>query len=196
MTSLISLILAYKYLILFPLVVIEGPLVMMISGFLVKLGYLDFILTFLVLLIGDLFADVFWYGMGHWFGMSFIKKFGKFFNITEQGVEKVKNIFLKYHSTILFVSKVTIGLGFALVTLVTAGLVKIPLRRFTFWNALGGLLLTSGLMLIGFSLGNFYLKVDGILGKLSVLALFVVVFIALVGIAKYMRHKFSTKDFL
>ena len=93
MSTIIGLILSYKYFILFPLAFIEGPFVMMISGLLVRLGYLNFILAYILLMTGDLFEDIVWYGVGRKFGMPFIKKFGKFFNITEQAVVKVENIF-------------------------------------------------------------------------------------------------------
>ena len=196
MPPLVNLILTYKYFILFPLAVIEGPFVMMISGLLVKLGYLNFLYAYVLLMTGDLLGDVLWREIGYKFGMAFVRKFGKFFNIGEQDIQKVKNIFLKYDSAIIFLSKITMGLGFALVTLITAGLAKIPFRRFLLWNALGGLVWTAGLMMIGFYLGNFYLKVNGVLGKLSVLSLIVVVFVVLASIAKYVRGRLSTKDSL
>ncbi|HEV7423611.1 MAG TPA: VTT domain-containing protein, partial [Candidatus Paceibacterota bacterium] len=138
--------------------------------------------------------DIAWYGLGYKFGMNFVKRFGKFFTIGEQDIQKIKNVFVKYDSMILFLSKITMGLGFALVTLITAGLVKIPLKKFVLWNALGGLVWTAGLMLIGFSFGNFYLKVNSVLGKLGVLSLIVVVFVVLASIARYVRGRVSKKD--
>jgi membrane protein DedA with SNARE-associated domain len=193
---MIELLITYKYFIIFPLAFFEGPFVMMISGLLVKLGYLDFFLAYALLMTGDWVADMGWYGLGYKFGMPFVRKYGKFFNITEQNIEKVKQIFLKYDASILFISKITMGFGFALVTLVTAGLVKIPFRRFAFWIAIGGFLWTAGLMTIGFSLGNFYLQANSALEKLSVLALFVVVFMLLTGLAKYVRGQLVIKNSL
>jgi membrane-associated protein len=125
--------------------------------------------------------------------MSFVRKFGKFFGITEENISKVKDIFHKYDSTILFLSKITMGLGFSLVTLITAGLVKIPLKRFAFWNALGEIIWVGGLMAIGFYLGNFYLQADNIMGKVGILASFVIIFILLVSIARQVHDKLSLK---
>jgi membrane protein DedA with SNARE-associated domain len=193
---MIELLLTYKYFIIFPLAIVEGPFVMMICGLLVKLGYLNFTLAFILLMTGDLLGDIIWYGIGYKFGMTFVKKFGKFFGIGEENIQKVKSIFHKYHAAILFLSKITMGLGFALVTLVTAGLSKIPFRRFVFWNALGGIVWTAALMLVGFYLGNFYLKVNGVLGIFSTLALFVVVFIVLISIARYVRKRIVAKNSL
>jgi membrane protein DedA with SNARE-associated domain len=186
---MIELIETYKYFILFPLAFVEGPFVMMISGLLVRLGYLNFFAAYALLMTGDWCADMGWYGLGYKFGMPFVKKFGKYFDITEHNIEKVKKIFTKYDSMIIFVSKITMGMGFALVTLVTAGLVKIPFKRFTFWNGLGGLIWTGFLMTIGFSLGNFYLQMNSVLGKISILALLVVIFIILTSLAKHARRK-------
>ncbi|MDD5721131.1 MAG: DedA family protein [Candidatus Pacebacteria bacterium] len=195
-TSIISLILSLKYLILFPIVVLEGPLVMMVSGFLVKLGYLNFLYTYLVLVMGDLFGDILWYELGNVFGMRFVNKFGKFFNVAEQNILKVKKIFHKHSAKILFISKITMGFGFSLVTLITAGLVKIPIKKFIFWNALGELVWVAVLMSIGFYLGNFYLKVDSFLGKLGILSLIVIIFVVLVSITRYVRNKMPIDESL
>ena len=175
---------------------IEGPFVMMISGLLVKTGQLDFVPTYILLMTGDLTGDMGWYGVGYLWGMPFVRKFGKFFNVTEENVEKVRSIFHRYNATIIFLSKITMGLGFALANLITAGLSKIPFKRFVFWNALGGLLWTAGLMAIGFSLGNFYLKLNGIFGLMSTFASFVIVFIILMNMAKYVRNKVMNKNSL
>jgi len=190
MSLVISLMLSYRYFILLPLAVIEGPLLMMACGLLVRLGYLNFIPAYALIVIGDLFGDILWYLAGYKFGMPFVRKFGKFFNITEQDVEKVENIFHRHDSAILLLSKMTMGLGFALVTLISAGLVKIPLKKFVFWNALGGLLWTACLMAIGIYLGNFYLTVNSVLGKIGVLSSIVVIFIILISATKYIRSKF------
>src|SRR3954464_8070499 len=108
-----ELILAYKYFLLLPIAVVEGPLVMMISGFFLKLGFLSFLPAYLLLVAGDFIGDILWYGVGYHFGHGFIKRFGKFFSINEKEVATIERLFHKHHNYILFISKITMGFGFA-----------------------------------------------------------------------------------
>lgn len=169
----------------------EGPILAMLCGVLYKLGMVPFTPLYIALMIGDLFGDAFWYWIGYYFGHPFIKRFGKFFSLTESGVASVTRVFHKYKNHILILSKMTMGLGFALVTLVTAGIVKVPFRRYIFLNFIGQFFWTAFLMVVGYYLGNLYIKINGVLGILFVAAILVVVFLGLVGWGKYMREKMS-----
>ncbi len=163
----------------------------MLCGVLYKLGMVPFTPLYIALMIGDLFGDAFWYWIGYYFGHPFIKRFGKFFSPSESGVASVTRVFHKYKNHILILSKMTMGLGFALVTLVTAGIVKVPFRRYIFLNFIGQFFWTAFLMVVGYYLGNLYIKINGVLGILFVAAILVVVFLGLVGWGKYMREKMS-----
>jgi membrane protein DedA with SNARE-associated domain len=169
----------------------EGPILAMICGVLYKLGLVPFAPIYIALIIGDLFGDTFWYCVGYYFGHPFIKRFGKYFSLTESGVASVSRIFHKHENSILLISKMTMGLGFALVTLVTAGIVKIPFKRYISLNFVGQFFWTAFLMVIGYFLGNLYLQINGILGALFVAALMVVFFFGLAGWGKYMKGRIS-----
>jgi len=54
-----SLLLTYKYLILIPLAVVEGPIITVIAGFLITLGYMNIFLVYLIVIAGDLAGDYF-----------------------------------------------------------------------------------------------------------------------------------------
>lgn len=170
---------------------IEGPILAMFCGLLVKLGDAPLWPVYLALMLGDLLGDVVWYYVGYHFGNRFIKRFGHYFSVTEEGVNTIKKIFHKYQSHILIISKVTMGFGFALVTLVTAGLVKIPFRQYFILNFLGQFVWTAILLAVGYLFGNLYLTVNGVLGKMSVIALFIVAFVALLGYGKYMKKRMT-----
>ena len=85
------------------------------------------------------------------------------------------------------------GFGFALVTLITAGIVKIPFRKYLLLNTIGQFVWTSLLLAIGYFLGNFYLYVNSALAKMGILALIVVIFIFLVGYGKFIKNKIEKK---
>ncbi len=191
---LTEILLRYKYAIMVPIAFAEGPIVTLTAGFLARLGYFDILPAFACLAFGDYLGDIMWYGIGYRFGTRFIARWGKYFGITEHSIASVKNLFHRHKNSILLASKVTMGFGFALVTLITAGLVKIPFRRFLLLNAGGQVIWTTSLIAIGYFLGNFYITFDNALGKASVVALFIVICFALFGFGKYIRARIGDKS--
>ncbi len=189
---LIQLVTVHPY-IVYGIIVItacaEGPILSMIGGVLIKLGYFSFWPLYLALMVGDLIGDVIWYYIGRYFGHGFIRRFGKYFDITEESVVKVTNIFHKYKHRILLISKMTNGFGFALVTLMVAGMVKIPFWRYITINIIGQFVWTGLLLSVGYFFGNLYVTVDSILGKISVVAVFILIFAAFLQYKKYLKKK-------
>ncbi len=172
----------------------EGPILSMIFGVLIKLGDFGFLPVYASLMVGDLIGDAVWYYIGHRWGHAFIKRFGKYFSVTEEGVAKVTRIFHKYRHRILFISKISNGFGFALVTLMTAGMVKIPFWRYLSINVVGQFIWTGLLIGVGYFFGNLYLGVSSLLGRMSVVAAFILVFWAFMGYKKYLKTKADTFD--
>ena len=167
----------------------EGPILSMVFGVLLKLGYVSFIPIYTALMVGDLIGDVAWYYIGRHFGHRFIDRFGKYFDITEESVEKVTRFFHKYKHRVLFISKISNGFGFALVTLMTAGMVRIPFWRYLAINLIGQFVWTGLLLGVGYFFGNAYMAVDNVIGKLSIVALFILIIFALNGYKKYLSRR-------
>lgn len=176
------------YAVIIFLSIVEGPVIAMLGGLLLRLGALPhFLPLYISLMAGDLIADTLWYEIGRHFGHRFIARFGKYFSITEKGVETVTRIFHKHTNSILIASKLTAGLGFAQVTLITAGIVRIPYRHYILLNFFGQFFWTGFMVAIGYFLGYLYVAVDDALGRLFILGLFVIAAVALVGYGKYVR---------
>ena len=51
----------YKYLALFPLTRVEGPIITVIMGFFSSLGYINFFFAYAIIVVGDLVGDAFHY---------------------------------------------------------------------------------------------------------------------------------------
>lgn len=168
---------------------VEGPVLSMIFGVLIKLNLFSFIPVYTALMAGDLLGDSIWYYIGYRWGHRFILKYGKYVNITEENVEKVTNIFHKYKHPILFISKISNGFGFALVTLVTAGIVKIPFGRYLLINFLGQFIWSGLLICVGYYFSHFYIQVDNWLGKTFIIAIFILLVISFNGYRKYLKGK-------
>ena len=186
-----QLILQYKYLLMIPVAVIEGPVLSMICGVLVRLGQLNVVLTFLALATGDLIGDAMWYWLGRRYGYSFVSRFGKYFFVTVENIETVRKLFHVYHVRILLLSKVTMGIGFPAATLFTAGLSHIPFWKFMGLNALGQIVWTGLLLGIGFFLGNLYVNVNNIIGILSIAGMMGFILLALFGFGRYLGNRFK-----
>lgn len=182
---------AYRYLIILPLVVIEGPLVMLICGFLIRLGFFEFWLTYLLLVVGDLIGDVVWYYAGKWGARPIANRYGKYLGIAYEDIERFERFFEIHGTKILLISKLTMGFGLASVTLVSAGAARVPMRSYLTLNLIGGFFWTGFLITIGYFFGNVYFSIGE-----NQRIFFVGFFIALAVTALYfggrfMRHHFK-----
>lgn len=177
----------YVFMVLFACA--EGPVLSMIFGVLIKLGYFSFLPVYIAIMAGDLLGDTFWYYLGFFYGHHFIKKFGKYFDITEESVEKVTKIFHKHKHPILFISKITNGFGFALATLMTAGIVKLPFGRYLIVNMMGQFIWSGFLIGIGYFFGNLYIAVNAVIGKMFIIAIFIIFILAAVRYMQYLQKK-------
>ena len=53
------------------------------------------------------------------------------------------------------------GFGFALATLLVAGMLHVPFKRYAILNFLGGFIWTAFLMIVGYFFGNVYSSIAG-----------------------------------
>ncbi len=169
---------------------VEGPILALLCGIFYRLGLVHILPIYLALMAGDLIGDCFWYWIGYRFGHRFIQRFGRFVSIRERNVNDVEKIFHTHKDTILIVSKLTMGLGFALVTLVTAGLVKIPFKRYLTLNVFGQFIWTGFLLSLGYIFGNLYVSFNNIFARISIGAFFIVLIFIIFGFGKYVRTRF------
>lgn len=176
-----------KYLIVFILAILEGPILMLTSGFLYRIGQFSILPLYIALLAGDLVADFGWYALGRFGGRPLLNKMEKFLKITPAMIEKVQERFHKYHGKILFISKITMGFGFALATLIVAGILHVPFKKYALLNFLGGLIWTAFLLILGYFLGGAYYTLFG-----AARIIFVIAFITLA----FFAFKFANKILL
>ncbi len=180
-----------KYLLLFIGVIVEGPILMIVCGFFLKLRALELLPVFIVLLAGDLLADAVWYYVGHRFGEAFVLRHGKFFSITPERFLKVRELFHLYHDRILLISKVTIGFGMALATLIVAGASKVPFRRFMMLNFIGEFALVAILLALGYAFGQLYSSFAAGFREVFAVGAIILAGGALYGFSKFMKHKIT-----
>ena len=180
-----------KYPLLFLATILEGPVIMVAAGFLFHLGHFPLIPLFCVLVIADITGDIIWFFVGRHFLEPFLKRHGHFLSVTPELLEKAKDLFRRYNVKILFISKVTLGFGMALATLMAAGASGMRFRTYLFINLAGELFLVAGLMAVGYFFGQVYSSLESglrvgfmvVAGAIAVAAIF--------GFSKYIKHKFT-----
>ena len=62
--QIVVLVDQYKYLILLPFAVFEGPIATVIGGFLASIGVLNFFWVFVISVLGDFLGDSAWWAIG------------------------------------------------------------------------------------------------------------------------------------
>ncbi|MCX6701773.1 MAG: DedA family protein [Candidatus Zambryskibacteria bacterium] len=179
-----------KYVLLFVGCIFEGPVVMLASGFLFHLGQFSFWPMYAALVFGDFTADISWYCFGRFGTRSAIFKYGHIINLTPATLEKIENRFRKYHQKILIISKLTMGLGFAAVVLVVAGMFKVPFKNYVILNLIGGFIWTAFLLTIGYFFGNVYLLIPG---SAKIIFACIILLVAIFGV-RYANNYLATKE--
>ncbi len=155
--------------------IIEGPVLAVLMGIMVRAGYFGFMPIYITLMCADLVGDVGMYYLGYHYGRRFVVKFGKRFNVTEESVQKMENLYHKHKNKILFISKLTGGFGLPVVTLVTAGISKIPFYRYMFVNFIGQLFWSAMLLCLGYFFGNLYGSISSVFGKSFLIGITIII---------------------
>ncbi len=179
----------YKYLVIFPITIFEGPIIIILSGFLAYLGFLNVFIIFPMLVLGDLIGDSMYYAIGRYAGkFNWIRKIGLFLGYKEANNDKLKTHFKKHTVKTLLIGKISHGIG--AIIQVTAGIAEVKFWKYFLVEMIGTIPKTLLLFLIGFYLGNSYLKIDSYLDGIS----YVFITLAIIFFIYLMLNKYSTRD--
>ncbi len=182
----------FKYPLVLLITIFEGPILMIVGGFLLHEGVFSLVPLFLTIAAGDLVGDVIWYCIGRYFAEPLLRKHGHFLSVTPVLFEKGKILFRKYETKILLISKMTLGFGMALVTLMVAGATHVRFRTYMLLNMIGEVFLVTVLLIIGYFFGNLYnyiadsFKAAFFIGALAIAA------VMLYGFSIYMRKRIAS----
>src|SRR5450755_4508342 len=91
--DIVSLLTHYKYLLLFPLAIVEGPILAVIAGFLCVNGFLNPLLVLPIIVLGDITGDSICYSLGRWGMPEFIKKIFFRFGLNPKSIDRVRIYF-------------------------------------------------------------------------------------------------------
>ena len=167
MEQIIPLLEHYKYLILIPLAIIEGPMIMVIAGFLVALGLLNAFWVYVIIVMGDVIGDSLAYGVGRWGGPT-LQRLGVRMGATPDKVVRAREFFRTHHQKAIIMSKLIHGVGIA--GLVTAGALKIPYGRYLRSCLMVSIPQAGILLVVGVLFGHAYIQIEKYLNGFAAIA--------------------------
>ncbi len=164
----------YKYILIFPIMIVEGPIITIVCGFLVYLGFLNALLVFPLLVLGDLIGDSFYYAVGRYSTkFAWTMKLMAFFGYNESQEKFLINHFEKHTLKTLLIAKISHGLGIPVQ--ITAGIARVRFYTYLLIELLGTVPKTFLLLILGYYLGSSYQKINSYLHiyAFAVVAIFV-----------------------
>ncbi len=169
LTSIPELLMHGRYILLFPIAVLEGPIISVIAGYLTHLGFFDLFLAYGIIAAGDLVGDIIYYLVGRYGRMQFIEKWGHFFGVKTEKILDMERMFGLHSAKALFWGKFTLGLGGVII--VAAGAARVSFSNFFLYSFLGTIPKSAILMLIGGFFGYAFLTISRYFNYTAVITL-------------------------
>ncbi len=141
---------SYKYFFIFAGSAIEGFNVQILAGFLVGVGGLKLLPTFLVTVAGQFVNGFMWYSIGYLAGAKPLDYWVRRHKKSRKILDQVNDYFVKHSGKALILTRLTVS--FTVATLITAGSLKYNLKKFSLYNLIGG----TGWAIITLGFGYFF----------------------------------------
>lgn len=138
----------WTYLLLALLVMVEGPIVTLLGAAAASAGLMRPGFVFLAAALGNMTSDTLWYSLGYMGNKKWITQLGGKFGVRESLLHHLEAQMEKHAVRVLFLAKLT--LSFVIPSLITAGLLRIPIKRWFPALILAETLWTGSLVLIGY----------------------------------------------
>lgn len=151
-SDMLALLATYSYLLLFPLVLFEGPLAMILAGALSGAGLMSLPVAFAVAVVADLSADSMYYLVGALGRRRSIAKYMERLGVSGQRVDALSERLRAHRGKVLVTAKLTHFAGVPV--LIAAGLTGVSFRAFAAYNLLATLPKAALLLLLGYYFGT------------------------------------------
>lgn len=148
--EIIQFFIKYKYQAIFPVAVVEGPIITIISGFLVSRGRLSLIPVLLIVFMGDVISDTVFYFLGK--GSRHIIGYLKFLHVSDERIRRIENQFAYAPWKTMILAKISYGLG--TVFMIASGASQMRWRDFTRYILGLNFIRSSILLSIGYYFGR------------------------------------------
>ena len=160
------------------IIVIPSEAILATGGILASRGVFSFFGAFFIGLVGSVFCAIVIYFMGYFGGRPFIRKFGKYFFMKEEDIEKSDSWFLRYG-----MFGALIGRNFPIIrTLISLpiGIMRMSFFKFLIFTIIGSIPWTFLFVYLGYALGNSWIyvsaKISWLKLPIKILLTFIVIF--------------------
>ena len=148
------------------IIIIPSELILATGGILASKNIFTFWGAFLTGLLGSIFCAIVIYIMGYFGGKPFIKKYGKYFFMKEEDIEKSDSWFNKYGML-----SALIGRNFPIVrTLISLpiGIMRMSFVKFMIYTTIGSIPWTLVFVYFGYALGENWIILKSITDTLKI----------------------------
>jgi len=182
--TIVDLTLDWGYIGIFLLMSLESSfipfpseIVLIPAGYLVTSGDMNFTLIMGSALSGSMVGAFTNYYLAFFLGRKFLKRYGKYFFISEKSLDKMDNYFEKHGAISTFIGRLIPGIR-QLIS-IPAGLAKMKLIKFSIYTALGASIWALILVLLGYFIGENQELIDIYLKQITMVVMVILFLLAL-----------------
>ena len=171
------------------------PVIIPVETIIIPMGYYAFLgqkslpLLMISATTGIVVGCVINYYFACLLGRKFIYKYSKYLHINTDTLRKLEQKFLTHGRLLMFIGRFVPIPAFKHIITIPAGMAKMPMKQFIFYNALGGFIFSTGMLLIGYFFGSSEKLVQTALSNFMIVCgAFLVLYISTKMIIKIIVH--------
>ena len=169
-----------------------SEIIMIPAGYLAFKGEMNIYLIILSGILGSVGGALLNYYLAMHFGRAFILRYGKYFFIKEETLDKLESFFTKHGEISTFTGRLIPGIR-QLISL-PAGLARMNMAKFSFYTAIGAGIWVIVLVAVGYLVGSNEELISEYLKSATLIALVSVVLIAIFYVVRHKRRKEILED--
>ena len=169
-----------------------SEIIMIPAGYLAYKGEMNLYIIILVGILGSVAGALLNYYLAMIFGRKFILKYGKYFFIKEETLDKLDSFFAKHGEISTFTGRLIPGIR-QLISL-PAGLARMHIAKFSFYTALGAGIWVIVLVTVGYLVGSNEALISEYLKSATLIALVSVVLITVFYVIRHRRRREILED--
>lgn len=169
------------------IIVIPSELILATGGILASQKIFTLLGAFLTGLLGSVFCAIIIYFMGYYGGESFVKKYGKYFFMKEDELNKTDNWFNKYG-----VISCLIGRNIPIIrTLISLpiGIMHYSFFKFLIFTIIGSIPWTFLFVYLGYNLGSNWILVNGYMDIIKIPVRIIIAYMIIKMIIKLIKKR-------
>ena len=164
-----------------------SEIIMIPAGYLAYKGEMSIYIIILVGIVGSVLGALLNYYLAMFFGRKFILKYGKYFFIKEETLDKLELFFAKHGEISTFTGRLIPGIR-QLISL-PAGLARMNMAKFSFFTALGAGIWVVVLVGVGYVVGSNEALISEYLKSATLIALVSVVLMTIFYVVRNKRRR-------